>query len=222
MLTIGSALLLVLIFRPNRAWGAFFVIVGAAFLLAVAFDVSIYIGSGRSVSVGQLVKNVQSLTGSTNEIGLEGSREWRLAWWQEIVDYTVHGKYFWTGKGFGINLADADGFQVYGEGALRSPHNGHLTILARSGVPGIVLWIALQLSFSLGLLRACLRATLARDTWWAKVNLWVLAYWLAFMVNGAFDVFLEGPQGGIWFWSLFGFGLIILEIQEPRQAGVSK
>ena len=27
-------------------------------------------------------------------------------------DYTVFGDYFWTGKGFGINLADDDGFQT--------------------------------------------------------------------------------------------------------------
>ena len=28
-----------------------------------------------------------------------------------IIDYTVFGDYFWTGKGFGISLADDDGFQ---------------------------------------------------------------------------------------------------------------
>jgi len=25
--------------------------------------------------------------------------------------YTIHGRYFWTGKGFGVNLADDDGFR---------------------------------------------------------------------------------------------------------------
>jgi hypothetical protein len=35
----------------------------------------------------------------------------------------------------------------------------------------------------------------------------ILAYWLAMLVNASFDVYLEGPQGGIWFWSVFGLGL---------------
>jgi len=27
-------------------------------------------------------------------------------------------------------------------------------------------------------------------------------------------VSLEGPQGGIWFWSLFGFGIAALHVQR--------
>ena len=35
----------------------------------------------------------------------------------------------------------------------------------------------------------------------------LVAYWMAFLVNTSFDVFLEGPMGGIWFWTLVGTGL---------------
>ena len=52
------------------------------------------------------------------------------------------------------------------------------------------------------------------DDDWARVNLWVLCYWIAFVVNGSFDVFLEGPQGGIWFWSVVGLGIAILQMQR--------
>ena len=34
------------------------------------------------------------------------------------------------------------------------------------------------------------------------------------MINASFDVYLEGPQGGIWFWSFFGFGMALLEVQR--------
>jgi len=51
------------------------------------------------------------------------------------------------------------------------------------------------------------QARRARDEWWQRVDIWILAYWMAFLVNATFDVFLEGPQGGIWFWSIFGFGI---------------
>ena len=37
---------------------------------------------------------------------------------------------------------------------------------------------------------------------------------MAFLVNAAFDVFLEGPQGGIWFWSIMGFGIVAADRQR--------
>jgi len=71
--------------------------------------------------------------------------------------------------------------------------------------------------FALALLHAYRRARRNGREDLAKLNLWVLAYWWAFfMVNAGFDVFLEGPQGGIWFWSLFGFGLALLIEQKRR------
>ena len=36
----------------------------------------------------------------------------------------------------------------------------------------------------------------------------------AFMVNSSFDVYLEGPQGGIWFWALMGFVIALTEEQR--------
>jgi len=54
--------------------------------------------------------------------------------------------------------------------------------------------------------------------WWARIHLWILGYWCAFLVNGSFDVFLEGPQGGIWFWSLTGLGIAALETSRRESA----
>ena len=89
-----------------------------------------------------------------------------------------------------------------------------MTILARSGVPGAVLWAALQVGFAIALLRAYRRAAHTSADWWARVDLWILACWATFIVNAAFEVSLESPQGGIWFWSLFGFGIAVLRQQR--------
>lgn len=189
----------------------------AVTLAAILFALNLRLDTRtvRSVSVGQIISNLESVVGDVPANSpLLGSRQWRLEWWRKIVGYTIFGKYFWTGKGFGINLADSDGFQVSTDHALRSPHDANATILARMGVPGLALWLLLQGAFGLSLLRAHLRSRASGDDWWSRVDLWILAYWLAFMVNGAFDVFLEGPQGGIWFWSLFGLGIAALEIQK--------
>jgi hypothetical protein len=126
---------------------------------------------------------------------------WRLDWWKKIVGYTVTGPFFWSGKGYGINLADDDGFQVMPDHSLRSPHNVFMTILARSGIPGLVLWCA----FIMSVIYLLLKNALKKDQSNKKVYaIWLLVYILASLFNGSFDVYLEGPMGGIWFWSLIG------------------
>ncbi|WP_081909102.1 O-antigen ligase family protein [Deinococcus sp. YIM 77859] len=218
LLTIAAAAAVLLLLRPLSRWGRPLYLGVLVLTLMTALNVRVDLGVGREVSVPGLLLNLRSITEDTGTSTRDGSREWRLAWWNDIVGYTLHGPYFWTGKGYGINLADADGYQVEEDSSLRSPHNGHLTFLARSGVPGFTAWVLLQAAFALSLLRASFRARAAGQTVWSHLFLWILAYWLAFLVNAAFDVFLEGPQGGIWFWSLFGFGLAALEVYRRQVA----
>lgn len=214
ILTVLSVVLLILVMRPVSRWGRLLFLLVLMSVAFVGTDVRINLGTARSVSSEDIVLTLRSIFGDTGTSAYDGSRRWRLAWWSDIIDYTVFGDYFWTGKGYGINLADADGYQVLADSALRSPHSSHLTFLARGGVPGALAWLALNMTFAILLFRAYFRARRLGQDDWAKVNLWLLAYWLAFMVNATFDVFLEGPQGGIWFWSLFGFGIAVLETQR--------
>jgi hypothetical protein len=46
--------------------------------------------------------------------------------------------------------------------------------------------------------------------------MFLIAYWLALMSNTAFDVYLEGPMGGVWFWTVFGTGLAAVWIYRHR------
>jgi hypothetical protein len=140
--------------RPNvRTVG---VLVGLGLMLAASAMLDLDFGNygSRAISPRQFIQNLEGSFADTGSEALDGSRHWREEWWNTIIDYTVFGSYFWTGKGYGINLADDDGFQVLDETEpLRSPHNSHLTFLARSGVPGFLLWIALQLTWVVHLLR---------------------------------------------------------------------
>lgn len=191
--------------------------VAAVLLSAFAlFDPKIGLGDGHEISLERLgVSSMSVVTeGAVPGQDLEGTEKWRLAWWDEIVSYTVEGPYFWTGKGFGVNLADDDGFQVFADHSLRAPHNSHLTVLARMGVPGFALWLGLQLGFAAALVRALTRARRAGAMRWVQLNGWLLVFWLAIIINTSFDPYLEGPQGGIWFWSVFGVGLAALRIQQ--------
>ena len=167
---------------------------------------------GRPQTLQQMVENLLSVFGESSDPGLEGTKRFRLAWWGEIVDYTVFGEHFWTGKGFGVNLADDDGFQSTLDGSLRAPHNSHLTVLARMGVPGFVLWLLLMGAFSIGLLQATLAHRRAGEARLSVIGAWILVYWVTMMVDTSFDPYLEGPQGGIWFWSILGLGLVVMRL----------
>jgi len=219
ILTVATSIIATIFYTKPKRW-----IKGVAFILLVigfmaVFNIEYDTGHERSISFEQLITNVKSIFTEVEGFSGEGTKMWRLWWWQKIIDYTIFGDFFWMGKGFGINLADDDGFQVFEDSSLRSPHNGHLTFLARAGVPGLILWIVLQLSFALSLLKGYRRLSARGYPQDASLYIWLLIYWLAFMVNGAFDVFFEGPQGGIWFWSIigYGFGLIYMEQQLTQK-----
>ncbi len=219
MLAFLLAMMVVLAFRSRRVsigkW-SYLALVGIVALVVVNPKIEVY--GERSISLDQLANNFRSLTGDSGSQALEGSKEWRLNWWSDIFEYTFTGPYFVAGKGFGINLASDDGYQVDEEESLRSPHNGHLSVLARMGVPAFGLWILLQLSWAAAIVRSLLRARKREEDGWHGLFLFLLAYWTAFMVNITFDVFIEGPMGGIWFWTLFGVGLGAVNIYNRRWA----
>jgi hypothetical protein len=188
------------------------IVVGAAYVLETAFtnaQVAKVHSTDRTVSVRQLVENFTSIVGQSG-MQTESTKAWRLEWWNIIIKDTVYGPHFWTGRGFGLNLADADGFwDGWNPDAppTRSPHNAQMTLLARAGVPGVVLWGAIVVSWMAMLLKAMLTARRRGQTHWANLFLFVIGYVLAILINASFDVALEGPMQGIWFWCLFGFGV---------------
>jgi hypothetical protein len=210
LLTFLAIFALCICFRPRNvpAWRLAGVLVIGLFL-AAATSIRIDLHDRqRPVSFDQFVASLTSTVFESGRQGLDGTKSWRLSWWGDIVDYTLNGRYFWTGKGFGINLADDDGYQGDAwDGRLRSPHNGHLTMLARAGVPGLALWLLVHGSWAVGMIHRYYQAKAAREARWAAAFLFLFCYWLAFMVNASFDVFIEGPVGGIWLWTIYGLGL---------------
>ncbi len=176
----------------------------------------------RRPSPRQIVDNVASITGQSGQ-QMQATKQWRLNWWEIIVTDVLFGANFWTGRGFGLNLADADGFASSDRPELpplRSPHNAHLTMLARAGVPGAVLWVLLIASWLGLMMKAMLTARRRGQRDWANLFLFVTCYVIAILINASFDVALEGPMQGIWFWCLFGFGMgsvMIYRGQAPAQ-----
>jgi O-Antigen ligase len=177
----------------------------------------------RPVSAHQIVENARSIIGPSGQ-QTEGTKRWRLDWWDVIINDTLHGPSFWTGRGFGLNLADADGFAETGDPSnprppTRSPHNAHMTLLARAGVPGVVLWALVLISWGGMMLRAMLVARARGHEQWSGVFLFVTCYAISIIINATVDVTLEGPVQGIWFWCLFGFGIGSVMVYRAQAAG---
>ena len=147
-----------------------------------------------------------------------GTIRWRLQWWRTIIRYTFEGPYLLTGKGFGINLADSDGFQPEKNHSLRDPHNVFMTFLARSGAPGLLLFLILIGTVLLNLLLVWRRG--GRNE--RKLALWLFVYLVAMLVNGSFDVYIANPMGGVWFWSVIGAAMVLSSHggdQQGQEAG---
>lgn len=143
-----------------------------------------------------------------------GTVAWRLRWWRKIIGYAVFGPYRWTGKGFGVNLADDDGFQVRADHRLRDPHNVFMTFLARSGLPGLLLFTLVICAVLIMAVRAL---TKARTD--SVFLVWALGYFIACLIDGCFDVYVENPMGGVWFWTLLGTVLVLSEGLISRGEG---
>jgi hypothetical protein len=211
-------ILLVSIWMPRRV-GWKVAIAGVftstlALLILTSNVVTIHV-KGRDFTARDVIELVTATaSGSDKAAGHEGTLEWRLSWWTKIIDDTVYGPHFWTGQGFGINLAAINDPKSLSddEAGLRSPHNVTMTVLARMGIPGLVLWIALNGIFAIRLLRCHLAANRRREEFWSRLYLWIFCYWLAALINATFDVYLEGPQGGILFWSLMGLGIAAMRV----------
>jgi hypothetical protein len=200
---------LTLVFRPRVGRLFIAVLVGIALIVGMsAFDLHLSPpGAAREFSLDLLSRSLLSVVGDSERNDLESTKGWRLNWWRSIWDYTVEGPYFWTGKGYGVNLADSDGYQVgTRDEPLRSPHSSHLNFLARSGVPGFLLWMILQLTWATSIISSYKHARKLRAPVWPKLFAWIFCYWFAFMLAAGFDVFLEGPMAGIPFWTVFGIG----------------
>ena len=208
------AILLIIWFKKKvRIIGRLLIVILFTVMVFLLFNIKIGNSTyGRTISLEQIAYNIVSTFSNieTKETTQElDTKRWRLEWWEKIINYTFWGKHFIFGKGYGINLAYDDGiitsYQLLRQNPLRSPHNAHMTILARSGVPGFLLWCVFLLSFfSLFLVRINRRQYSHKDK---TIIIWLCSVWLVFLFNASFDVFLENPMGGIPFWCLCGASL---------------
>jgi hypothetical protein len=241
--TIGAGVLLG-VFALQRRWGLLVSLLAlplAAYVLISAAGIEIRGRNGSSspeVWLNRQISTVSALVGgdaasvaqrgvfSGQDVGLD-TVAWRLAWWNALIDdigSSVDKTFF--GRGFGSNLTEPLGFQPdpTNPRLLRSPHNFVLTLLARTGLVGLVLWlgtIAMWLLRAFTIIRAATRAGRHEE---ADYVLWLTAYPVAIIVAAMFGVVLEGPYGAIPCYLLIGMSMRAAEAlgDEVAQAHTAR
>ena len=163
---------------------------------------------GRTISLSQITDNFSSIVSSDIDGSLTDNKVWRLVWWAKLVNESFTIQHFFIGKGLGMSLAGNDILNT--DDNLRSPHNFHLTILARFGYFVFIAWIFWLVSLFKPLFtRKLIGKTLA-----------ITSILLAFIINGSFDVFFEGPMGAFPFWTFVGLLFIENTYGRPTETPI--
>ncbi len=181
---------------------------------------------GNTGALGRVMDRVESMTDLSHshsyrsDIGESSAQnnQFRLVWWESVISETMEkGPVF--GLGFGYDLAKR--FLINYEVSLnvfefdtRSPHSIWLTVLGRMGLLGIICFTLIGFL----IVRDAVRA--ARRVARGEAEPATLAHWCAVIVllgSASFGVVLEGPMGGILFWSVLGLAVSqAIKTEEPR------
>lgn len=211
----GGAIGLVFMRNPLRLAGR--VVLVMVLGLAVASLLSLKVPTpgvqGRAYSADQLVANVLSLTGKDSPGNLGGTVEGRQELWTRILDKQIKDGHLADGSGFGQNLAAEVGVYDEGKETLRSPHNSHLHIMARLGLVGFSLWIALWAAWFWRMIAGVRRLTRQGRQTERQVSVLCLMVCTAILVSCIFDPQLEGPQIAALLWTTFGIGVTMTTIR---------
>jgi hypothetical protein len=183
---------------------------GLGLALGLSLTIPTTVAGERSFSASQLITNVLSIknAASGSVSGTAAARDvlWTLIFHQQLAD----GKLV-DGFGFGVNLPYIvnDTQVTSGADPLRSPHNSSDDVLARMGLIGASLWVALWVGWYWRLVSGCRR--LARRGLHKRRRVAVLCLMVATatLVSSYFDPQLEGAQVAGLLWTAVGVGVAV-------------
>jgi O-antigen ligase len=188
-------------------------------MLALAMDVKFQLDR-RELSTAQVAENIGSIISetTTGDRG-DNTTQWRLFLWSQALDQVFDREHVVAGFGFGENLADRfKGEESTKALPLRNPHNSHLSVLARMGVVGAALWLALLAVWYAQLAAARRWYRMVGEPRKAARVAWVMLAVGAILINAFFDPTIEGPQVGVLTWCLFGYGSVLALQGRPTRS----
>jgi hypothetical protein len=141
--------------------------------------------------------------------------KWRIILWKDIIKKSMQKPIL--GYGFGMlynneTLKDM-GWQYGQDVGFLDPHNSYLSILYRTGIVGLLIFILFIISFFVKMikfLRGC------RDLAISVYMVSILSAVTFILVISFFMVVLEGPYLGIFLWIFIGLALSLANIYDIR------
>jgi O-antigen ligase len=208
--------------RRRRSRVLMAVFAGAFFILGLAVVTGAsYHTTNRTVSASQLFTNAQSIFGSTSSGGsgpsgigsgakLQTSVNFRTQLWSNVLHVDTTTGHFFTGLGFGPNLAELGGLKQRAVSSaaaeqLRSAHNSLLDVLARAGLVGALLFAIFWVGWFARMWRS--RRAVDDDDTRAVIGMCFCTA-TAIFINCFFDPTLEGAQVASVVYTLAAIGVI--------------
>lgn len=121
------------------------------------------------------------------------------------------------GEGFGQPLLTEMDTNNPNGSVTRMPHNSSMSVLARLGVSGLVIWIALHLCLMMRFIYA-FRQRRCCDKRLSDFVLWFFLVYLLFMMCSFVEAPFEFPASAVPFYFLTGFALGVMRWQLPQRA----
>jgi len=165
---------------------------------------------GAAAQQGDEASGLAELTASFQDTPQQANARWRLSFWKFLLEESARRPFIgvgfgrpsnfeWNGIHYDRRTGDPqDPFDVI------APHNSFLNLLYRTGLPGFLALAAIMLLAVIRLVPVA-RRTRGEDK---ALAIWLLAAIAATTVAASFNVALEGPFMGIFFWAVLGLALL--------------
>jgi len=141
--------------------------------------------------------------------------KWRIILWKDIIKKSMEKPIL--GYGFGMlynNETLKDMGWAYGDDVgFLDPHNSYLSILYRTGIVGLLIFLLFIISFFVKMikfLRSC------QDSAISTYMISILSAVIFILVISFFMVVLEGPFLGIFLWVFIGLALSLTNIYDIK------
>ena len=204
---IGGVLMLILLYRGQIKLKLFAVLLSVSlsfFILLVSLSDMAFI-----LIIQKISENIRSLVYYKLS---DPNAYWRYLYWINVLNSLVENP---TGVGFNYSLGSLAPWWIWSEnpreilyrGSLRlDPHNSYLSILARTGLPGFFVFF-LFLLFFLFALKVGYKRLAGKHK-----SLLVVSFtnFVAVSIFAFFNVTLENPYHGAFFWIWMGVCLSIV------------
>jgi hypothetical protein len=162
--------------------------------------------------LGSHAEGVNQITSSfASSSSANANARWRLAFWRYLLRQSIHDPVF--GVGFG-KPADFTWHGVTYDPRSQAPgapasdvtgaHNSFVAMLYRAGAPALLATLALMV-VAVARLVPLIRRTSGEDR---ALAIWPLAALAIATGQASFNVVLEGPYMGIFFWAALGLALL--------------